>query len=68
MITSSNKIPNKTQLLIKSEKLRKSIQNFKLNNLNEISELDKVILRAKIKSDGCSIITQLLDYNNYEEK
>ena len=67
MITSSNKIPNKTQLLIKSEKLRKSIQNFKLNNLNEISELDKVILRAKIKSDGCSIITQLLDYNNYEE-
>jgi len=67
MINSSNKIPNRTQLLIKSEKLRKSIQNFKLNNLNEISELDKVILRAKIKSDGCSIITKLLDYNNYEE-
>ncbi len=67
MGTSSNKIPNRTQLLIKSEKLRKSIENFKKDNLNELSELDNIILKSKIKSDGCSIITNLLELKNYEE-
>ena len=62
-----NKIPNRTQLLIKSEKLRKSIENFKKDNLNELSVLDNVILNSKIKSDGCSIIIKLLELKNYEE-
>jgi SpoVK/Ycf46/Vps4 family AAA+-type ATPase len=61
------KIPNRTQLLVKSDKLRKSIQVFKSTNLNDISDLDKAMIIDKIKDDGCSIITNLLGYNNFEE-
>jgi len=61
------KIPNRTQLLIKSDKLRKSIQSFKSLNLNKLTDLDKVIITDKIKGDGCSIVTNLLEYNNFEE-
>lgn len=43
----ANKIPNRTQLLVKSDKLRKSIQVFKSSNLNEVSDLDKVIIADK---------------------
>jgi SpoVK/Ycf46/Vps4 family AAA+-type ATPase len=61
------KIPNRTQLLVKSDKLRKSIQVFKSTNLNDISDLDKAMIIDKIKGDGCSIITNHLGYNNFEE-
>ena len=64
---NSTKIPNKTQLLVKSDKLRKAIQNFSSNQLNDLTELDKEVLREKIKRDGCSIITNFLGYNNFEE-
>ena len=63
----ASKIPNRTQLLVKSDKLRKSIQSFRSSNLNEISDLDKAIITDKIKGDGCSIITNLLGYNSFEE-
>jgi hypothetical protein len=63
----NNKIPNRTQLLIKSDKLRKSIQSFKSLNLNKLTDLDKVIITDKIKGDGCSIVTNLLEYNIFEE-
>jgi SpoVK/Ycf46/Vps4 family AAA+-type ATPase len=63
----ASKIPNRTQLLVKSDKLRKSIQSFRSSNLNEISDLDKAIITDKIKGDGCSIITNHLGYNNFEE-
>ena len=62
-----SKIPNKTQLLIKSDKLRKSIQLFRSSNLNGLSDLDKAIITDKLKGDGCSIITNHLGYNNFEE-
>jgi SpoVK/Ycf46/Vps4 family AAA+-type ATPase len=62
-----NKIPNRTQLLIKSDKLRKNIQSFKNGELSNLSELDKSLLADKIKGDGCSIITNHLGYNNFEE-
>jgi AAA+ superfamily predicted ATPase len=63
----NSKIPNKTQLLVKSEKLRKSIQLFRSSNLNDLSDLDKAIITDKIKCDGGSIITNLLGYNSFEE-
>jgi len=61
--TMNSTIPNRTQLLIKSDKLRKSIKSFRSSTLNDISDLDKVIITDKIKGDGCSIITNLLGYN-----
>jgi stage V sporulation protein K len=64
---NSTKIPNKTQLLVKSDKLRKAIKNFSSNQLNDLTELDKEVLSEKIKRDGCSIITNFLGYNNFEE-
>lgn len=64
---ANSKIPNRTQLLVKSDKLRKSIQVFRSSNLNDISDLDKAIITDKIKGDGCSIITNLLGYNNFDE-
>ncbi len=60
-------LPNRTQLLIKSDKLRKNIQSFKNGALDNLSDLDKSILNDKIKGDGCSIITNHLGYNNFEE-
>jgi SpoVK/Ycf46/Vps4 family AAA+-type ATPase len=60
-------IPNRTQLLVKSNKLRQSIQSFRSSNLNELSDFDKAIITDKIKGDGCSIITKHLGYNNFEE-
>jgi SpoVK/Ycf46/Vps4 family AAA+-type ATPase len=64
---NSTKIPNRTQLLIKSDKLRKNIQSFKNGALDNLSDLDKSNLNDKIKGDGCSIITNHLGYNNFEE-
>jgi SpoVK/Ycf46/Vps4 family AAA+-type ATPase len=63
----NSKIPNRTQLLIKSDKLRKIIQSFKNGALDNLSDLDKSILNDKIKGDGCSIITNLLEYDSFEE-
>jgi SpoVK/Ycf46/Vps4 family AAA+-type ATPase len=63
----NSKIPNRTQLLIKSDKLRKNIQSFKKGELSNLSDLDKSLLADKIKGDGCSIITNHLGYNNFEE-
>ena len=63
----NSKIPNRTQLLVKSDKLRKSIQSFRSSNLKELSELEKAVITDKIKSDGCSIITNHLGYDNFEE-
>jgi SpoVK/Ycf46/Vps4 family AAA+-type ATPase len=63
----NSKIPNRTQLLIKSDKLRKNIQSFKNGALDNLSDLDKSILNDKIKGDGCSIITNLLEYDSFEE-
>jgi SpoVK/Ycf46/Vps4 family AAA+-type ATPase len=60
-------LPNRTQLLIKSDKLRKNIQSFKNGELSNLSDLDKSLLADKIKGDGCSIITNHLGYNNFEE-
>ena len=64
---ANSKIPNRTQILVKSDKLRKSIQVFRSSNLNDISDLDKAIITDKIKGDGCSIITNLLGYNSFDE-
>ena len=64
---NSNKIPNRTQLLIKSDKLRKNIHSFNNGELSNLSDLDKSLLNNKIKRDGCSIVTNLLGYNNFDE-
>jgi SpoVK/Ycf46/Vps4 family AAA+-type ATPase len=64
---ANQSIPNRTQLLIKSDKLRNSIKSFRSSNLNDISDLDRVLITDKIKGDGCSIITSLLGYNNFDE-
>ena len=63
----TNQIPNRTQLLIKSDKLRKSIDLFKSSAFKDITLLDRVMITETIKRDGCSIITNLLGYNNFEE-
>lgn len=63
----ANIIPNKTQLLIKSDKLRKNIQSFKGVQLNGLSDLDRAVIFEKIKRDGCSIINVFLEYNSFEE-
>ena len=63
----NNQIPNRTQLLIKSDKLRKSIDLFKSSAFKDITLLDRVMITEAIKRDGCSIITNLLGYNNFEE-
>ena len=63
----NNQIPNRTQLLIKSDKLRKSIDLFKSSAFKDITLLDRVMITETIKRDGCSIITNLLGYNNFEE-
>jgi hypothetical protein len=62
-----SKIPNKTQLIIKSEKLRKTIHLFRSTQLKEFSDLEKLMICEKINRDGCSIITSLLGYNKFEE-
>lgn len=64
---NSNKIPNRTQLLIKSDKLRKNIHSFNNGELSNLSDIDKSLLNNKIKRDGCSIVTNLLGYNNFDE-
>lgn len=64
---ANQSIPNKTQLLIKSDKLRKNIQSFKIGELGNLSDLDKSLISDKIKGDGCSIVTNLLGYNNFDE-
>lgn len=61
------KIPNKTQLLIKSDKLRNNIVSYRAGEINSINEIDKSILIEKIKCDGCSIVTSLMGYNNFDE-
>jgi Cdc6-like AAA superfamily ATPase len=63
----NNKIPNRTQLLIKSDKLRKNIETFKNGEFRKLTDLDSSILIDKIKRDGCSIIINHLGYSNFEE-
>ena len=63
----NSKIPNRTQLIVKSDKLRKSIKSFKSSCLIELSDLDKTIITDKLKADGCSITTNLLGYTKFEE-
>ena len=63
----NSKIPNRTQLLIKSDKLRKNIQSFKKGELCNLTDLDKALITDKIKGDGCSIVTSLLGYSNFDE-
>jgi SpoVK/Ycf46/Vps4 family AAA+-type ATPase len=60
-------LPNKTQLLIKSDRLRKSINLFAEDKLFNLSILEKSILFDRIKGDGCSIVTRLLGHNNFDE-
>jgi len=62
-----NKIPNRTQLLIKSDKLRKNIHSFKKGELCNLTDLDKSLITDKIKGDGCSIVTSLLGYRDFDE-
>jgi len=63
----NSKIPNRTQLLIKSDKLRKNIHSFNNVELCDLSDLDKSLISDKIKGDGCSIVTNLLGCNNFDE-
>ena len=63
----NNKIPNRTQLLIKSDKLRNNILSFNKKELGNLPDLDKSILSEKIKCDGCSVLTTLLGYTNFDE-
>jgi stage V sporulation protein K len=63
----NQQIPNRTQLLVKSDKLRKNILNIFGNQEIELDELDKLILKDKIKSDGCSIVTNLFGYANFDD-
>lgn len=60
-------IPNKTALLIRSDKLTKTLVKFKQVNLNELTEVEREFLLKKINRDGCSILTNLLGYNSYQE-
>lgn len=60
-------IPNKTALLIRSEKLRRNLNTFKTDFLMGFPPLEKELFIKKIKRDGCSILTNLLGYNNFEE-
>jgi stage V sporulation protein K len=64
---SQKAIPNRTALLIKSDKLAKSLSRFESENVTEFSGLDLQLFFKKIKRDGCSILTSLLGYNNFEE-
>jgi hypothetical protein len=63
----NSKIPNRTQLLVKSDKLRKSIKSFCEEKILDLSNLDRGILKEKIKRDGSSIVTNLLGYNRFEQ-
>lgn len=58
---------NKTALLIKSDKLVKSIHKFKDDNLGELPNLEKEVIIKKLRRDGCSILTKLLCYDSFED-
>lgn len=60
-------VPNKTTLLIRSNKLVKSLKDFRNQNLTDLGEFETKILLNKIKKDGCSVVTDLLGYNDFEE-
>lgn len=60
-------IPNRTSLLIRSDKLSKNLTKFKSDYLSEFPELKKDLFVKKIKKDGCSILTNLLGYTSFEE-
>lgn len=64
---SSKSIPNKTTLLIRSDKLTKTLVKFRQENTGNLSELDREVFIKKLKKDGCSILTNLLGYNSFEE-
>jgi stage V sporulation protein K len=60
-------IPNKTTLLIRSDKLAKALSKFRQENTIAFSELDRDLFIKKLRRDGCSILTNLLGYNSFEE-
>jgi len=62
-----NKSPDKTLLLIKSNKLTKNLLKFREENVNDLSELDSKIFIDKVRRDGCSILTNFLGYKSFEE-
>lgn len=64
---SSKSIPNKTTLLIRSDKLTKTLVKFRQENTGNLSELDREVFIKKLRKDGCSILTNLLGYNSFEE-
>jgi stage V sporulation protein K len=64
---SSKSIPNKTTLLIRSDKLAKTLSKFRQENTSAFSDLDKELFIKKLRRDGCSILTNLLGYNSFEE-
>lgn len=60
-----NQVTNRTKLLIKSEKLRKLISSFINNDLIELTEIDKNIIKNHLIEDGSSILTKLLNYTDF---
>jgi len=63
---NSKSIPNRTTLLIRSDKLTKALVKFREENVSHLSELDRELFFEKLRKDGCSILTNLLGYNSYQ--
>jgi SpoVK/Ycf46/Vps4 family AAA+-type ATPase len=64
---NSKSMPNKTILLVRSNKLLKDLEQFKAETEKQLSSLDSGVLFDKTKRDGCSIVMSLLQYDNFEE-
>ncbi|WP_216629104.1 AAA family ATPase [Sphingobacterium lumbrici] len=64
---SNRSISNKTALLIKSDKLAKTLHQFRAEHTDGLSQRDHDMLVGAIKRDGCSMLTSLLNYKSFEE-
>jgi AAA+ superfamily predicted ATPase len=64
---NNRKIPSRTQLIVKSEKLRKSLDSFQSYLSETLKEVDRNIFIEKFKNDGCSIVVDLLGLDSFDE-
>jgi stage V sporulation protein K len=61
-----NQVTDRTKLLIKSEKLRKLIKSFINDELSELHDIEKNIIKNHLIEDGNSVLTKLLNYIDFE--
>lgn len=61
-----NQVTSRTQLLVKSERLRKNLDLFLKNIPNELSEIDRNILLHNLQLDGNTILVKLLECDKFE--